>query len=254
MKIVILALLLSCYGFANSNELVSFQLVLSYDGLKDTLTAGYSDSTTDNYDEAYEEDYPPFAPPSGIIIPTYRINRVHSNGGNELIYSRFDYRETPKNDTTIDYTLDILGTRDEGREFYVYVPPMSLPKTVESVRIIDKVLAGKIVDSNLVNGEKLYIDNRFLQNFIVRVKYNMNPTSVEDFDNEKSNIYYSNNRIYTNGTGANRLELYSIEGQRVLTDELNGDVYSLDGVNSGLYFVYIYDGDVVIRMLKIVKL
>lgn len=253
MKIFTLVLLFITFGFAKSAELTSFKLVLSYDGLKDTLVAGYSDSTTQNFDEKYEEEYPPFPPPSGIILSTYRIMRYYSEVDSELIYSRYDYRATPGQDTTIDYDLDILGTRDEGREFYMYIPQSSLPKEVKSVQIIDKVLNGKLIDSNIVNGAKLNIDNRFIKSFIVRVTYDINPTSVEWSEN-KNIAYFYDNTIHTNDFSADKIKIYSVNGQLVLSDVLNSNSYNLTNLTKGIYFVNIYDANVVIKTLKIIKL
>lgn len=250
---IILFIFLAGSVLLNAQKFVEFTLNLKYDGEATFVKAGYSDVTTDDYDESYEEDYPPFPPPNGIILPAFRIKRNYPDGSSELIYSPKDYRKTPERDTTIDYTLDILGTREEGRTFYIEAPVNSISGNIKSIRIIDAPLEGKLVDSNIVNGKRLYIDNRFIQNFIVRVTYDVT-TDIEDNIDNSNQIYFAGNTIYLDELKANKIELYNIEGQRILSDEITKNVYNLENINNGIYLAYIYDNDVVIRMLKIVKL
>lgn len=253
MKNIILSLFFIGCGILNAQKFVQFTLNVNYDDAATFVKAGYSDVTTDDYDEKYEQDYPPFPPPSGIILPAFRINRNYPDGSNELIYSQMDYRFTPERDTTIDYSLDILGTRDEGRSFYIEAPINAISNNIRSIRILDKPLNGKLIDSNIVNGKRLFIDNRFISNFIVRVSYDISTNSVENNINDRQ-IYFSNNIIYNNSKNADRFEIYNENGQRIVSDKFIMNTYNIDYIKRGIYFIYIYDNDVVIRMLKIVKL
>lgn len=228
---------------------VDFEIAVGYDGSVTRLTAGYSDSTTINYDADYEDDLPPFSPPQGII-PSFRINREYENGTSELIYSYKDYRAVPVVDT-IDYQLDILGTREEGKEFYFAIPLSSISKGVEEVRIIDKTLDGKLVDSNIIDGKRLMVTNRFINSFIVRVRYKLVQSSVEFPDNV--DVFYSDGTIYSNKHNY-QIEIYGQTGQQFVSKNNLYNTYDVNNLPNGIYFAYIYDDDVVIKMLKIVKL
>lgn len=248
MKIFILFILLTMATQAETK--VDFELAVSYDGVISRLMMGYADSATIDFDEKYEQEIPPFPPPGGAI-PSLRVNRVYSNGTSELIYSNADYRPVPTVDT-VDYVLDMLGVRDENKEFFMAIPQSTKIEGIEEIRIIDVVLDGKLIDSNIIDGDKLYITNRFIQNFIVRVKYKLNLNSVREYYDDNS-VYYSSNYIY-NTTFGRDLELYNTNGQKTVDRVSLDNNYNMQNIPNGIYFAYIYEGDVVIKIIKIVKL
>lgn len=246
--IIRISLLVVVVSVSAQNK-VDFEIAVGYDGAVTRLTAGYSDSTTINYDADYEDDLPPFSPPQGIT-PTFRINREYENGSNELIYSYRDYRAVPVVDT-IDYQLDILGTREEGKEFYFVIPLSSISKGVEEVRIIDNTLEGKLIDSNIIDGNRLKVTNRFINSFTIRVKYKLVQTSVEFPEN--IDVYYSEGTIHCDNRNY-QIEIYGQTGQKFVSKNGLYNTFDVSNLPNGIYFAYIYDGDVVIKMLKIVKL
>lgn len=248
MKIFILIILLSIAAQAETK--VDFELAVSYDGVVSRLKMGYADSATIDYDEKYEQEIPPFPPP-GSAIPSLRINRVYKNGTSELIYSNADYRPVPTVDT-VDYVLDMLGNRDENTEFFMAIPQSTKIEGIEEIRIIDVVLKGKLIDSNIIDGKKLIITNRFIDKFIVRVKYKLTPTSVREYYDDNS-VYYSSNNIYNTIFGR-ELELYNANGQKSVDRVSLNNNYDMQNLPNGIYFAYIYERDVVIKILKIVKL
>lgn len=248
MKIFILFILLSLS--VQSETKVDFELVVSYDGVTSRLKMGYADSATMDFDEQYEQEIPPFPPP-GSAIPSLRVNRVYKNGTSELIYSNADYRPVPTVDT-VDYVLDMLGNRDEGKEFFMVIPQSTKIEGIEEIRIIDVVLNGKLVDSNIIDGKKLNITNRFIDKFIVRVKYKLTPTSVREYYDDNS-VYYSSNYIF-NTTFGRDLELYNANGQKTVERVSLDNNYDMQNIPNGIYFAYIYERDVVIKIIKIVKL
>jgi hypothetical protein len=252
MKKIILILLVSVFSSTLALDFTDFTLHVNYDGNATLLKAGYSDSTTLYYDSAYEKDIPSFPPPEGII-PGFRILRQYDDLPDELIYSDADYRETPTaNLDTVEYQLDILGKREDGKDFYFFVPQGSKSKEVVEVRIVDAI-DGTLIDSNIVNGERFYVTNRFIEDFVVRVVYNQSPTSVIKPVKDNS-IYYSEGIINVSNTLYQKYQLYDLSGNLIRENGYIGNSIDIQNVQSGVYFAYIYESDLVIRMLKIVKL
>ena len=234
-------------------EFTQFTLNVNYDGSGTLLKAGYSDSTTIYYDKNFEKDLPSFPPPEGII-PGFRILRQYENLPDELIYSDTDYREKPtKSLDTVQYQLDILGNREEGKDFYFFVPKGTKSNEVMEIRIIDRASEGVIVDSNIVGGQRLYVKNRFLQDFFVRVVYKQTPTSVVR-EVEDNSIYYSDGVINLDNKMYQKYQLYDLTGNIIRENGYIGNHINIQNVQSGVYFAYIYESDLVIRMLKIIKL
>lgn len=245
--------MISFASSAMAIEFTQFTLNVNYDGSGTLLKAGYSDSTTLFFDEKYEKDIPPFPPPQSII-PGFRIIRKYKDFPDELIFTDADYREKPtRNVDTVQYQLDILGSREEGKDFYFYVPNGTRSKEVVSVRIIDGVSGGKLLDSNIIDGKRLYVKNRFIENFFVQVVYSQNPTSVVKPVNDNS-IYYSDGIINMSNKIYKKYQLYDLTGNLISENGYIGNQINIQNVQSGVYFAYIYESDLVIRMLKIIKL
>ncbi len=233
-------------------DFTQFTLNVNYDGTATLLRAGYSDSTTVYYDDKYEKDLPSFPPFEGIM-PGFRIIRQYDGLPDELIFTDVDYRERPtSNLDTVEYQLDILGNREEGKDFYFFVPKGTKSKEVVEVRIVDAI-DGTLVDSNIVNGQTFYVKNRFIQNFKVRVVYLQSPTSVVK-QIEDNSIYYSNGKINLTNRLYQKYELYDLTGNLIRENGYIGSTIDIQNVQSGVYFAYIYESDLVIRMLKIIKL
>lgn len=252
MKSIILVLLMCTTISTLAVDFTQFTLNVNYDGNATLLKAGYSDSTTIYYDEGYEKDIPSFPPPEGII-PGFRILRQYDESPEELIYSDADYRETPTNKLdTVEYQLDILGKREDGKEFYFFVPLGSKSEEVVEVSIVDAI-DGKLIDTNIVNGQRFYVTNRFIENFKVRVVYSQSPTSIIK-PIEDNSIYYAEGIINTNNILYKKYELYDLSGNLIRENGYIGNNIDIQNVQSGVYFAYIYESDLVIRMLKIVKL
>lgn len=253
MKKTILILLLCFTASSFALEFTEFTLNVNYDGNSFLLKAGYSDSTTVFYDEKYEKDIPSFPPPGGII-PGFRIIRQYEDLPDELIYSDSDYRERPlKTLDTVQLQLDLLGNREEGKDFYFFVPKGTKSKEIVEVRIIDQASKGLQVDSNIVDGQRLYVKNRFLQNFFVKVVYNQAPTSLVR-QVEDNSIYYSEGIINLNNKIYQKYQLYDLTGNLISENGYIGNQINIQNLQSGVYFAYIYESDLVIRMLKIIKL
>jgi len=249
MKTIVIFLFMFGFYIAEAENKLDFELVVAYEGDVTRLTAGYSDSTTNNFDEEYEDDLPPFTPPNGILA-AFRINREFEDGSSELIFSYKDYREVPTEIDTVDYILDVLGTREEGKEFYFAVPQSGLSDKIKEIRIIDRV-SGTIIDSNIRDGIRFHVSNRFINNFIVRVKYEKVETSIEIIDDES--VFYSNGVIYSDNN--NRvLELFDVNGQKYIDRVRINKTFDIEFLPNGIYFAYIYDDKFAIKLLKIVKL
>ncbi len=240
-------------SFAFGLDKTSFKLNIQYDGITYFLEAGYSDSTSLNYDEGYENDLPPFAPPQGII-PTYRIMRVYEDRADELIYTDIDLRATPQaNDTIINYTLDLLGNREQGKELILTVPVGTLDDKIKEIRVTDKLSEGGQVDENIINGVPFKIENDFLERFDISVRYVKKETSVDN-NAYARDIYYSEDIIYNRANNANRVAIYSLNGTNVLEIANHNGDFNVNTLESGVYFAYIYSNDLVVSKLKIVKL
>jgi hypothetical protein len=170
MRLVVLLFIFTTY-FSFSLDKTSFKLNVSYDGVSTFLEAGYSDSTTNVYDENYENDLPPFPPPQGII-PTFRIIREYEGREDELIFTDIDLRAKPiQNDTIIDYAFELLGNREQGKDFRLTVPIGDLDQRIKEIRVVDNITGGTLVDSNIVNGVPLVIDNIFIETYTISVRF-----------------------------------------------------------------------------------
>jgi hypothetical protein len=234
-------------------DFTQFTLNVNYDGNAFLLKAGYSDSTTTFFDEKYEKDIPSFPPPGGII-PGFRIYRQYEDLPDELIYTDSDYREKPtKNLDTVMLQLDILGKREEGKDFYFFVPKGTKSQEVIEVSILDGVTNGDLIDSNIVTGQRLYVSNRFIENFFVRVVYRQ-PQSSVILNVEDNSIYYSNGRINISNQIYQKFQLFDLSGNLIKENGYLGNEINIQNIQSGVYFAYIYESDLVIRMLKIIKL
>lgn len=252
MKKLVLILILTIASSAIALDFTQFTLNVNYDGIPTLLKAGYSDSTTIYYDAKYEKDLPSFPPPEGII-PAFRILRQYEGLPDELIYTDADYRGKPtKNLDTVEYQLDYLGNREEGKDFYFFVPQGTKSAEVVEIRIVDAV-SGKLIDSNIVNGQRLYVNNRFIEDFFVRVVYQQSPTSIIKSVDDIS-IFYSKGVINTSNIIYQKYELYDLTGNLIRENGYIGNSIDIQNVQSGVYFAYIYESDLVIRMLKIIKL
>ncbi len=247
-------MLLLCYTTSTyAVDFTQFTLNVNYDGNAFLLKAGYSDSTTIYFDEMYEKDLPSFPPPNSIT-PGFRILRQYEDLPDELIYTDSDYREKPtKNLDTVMLQLDILGNREEGKDFYFFVPKGTKSLEVVEVSIIDGVTNGDLIDSNIVTGQRLYVTNRFIENFFVRVVYSQ-PQSSVIINVENNSIYYSNGKININNEIYQKFQLFDLSGNLIKENGYLGNEINIQNIQSGVYFAYIYESDLVIRMLKIIKL
>ncbi|MFA7327067.1 MAG: hypothetical protein WC121_10415 [Candidatus Kapaibacterium sp.] len=253
MKKLVLILFVCFSASTFAVDFTQFTLNVNYDGNAFLLKAGYSDSTTVYFDEKYEKDIPSFPPPGGII-PGFRILRQYKDLPDELIYSDSDYRETPsENLSSVQYQLDILGKRDEGKDFYFFIPKGAKSTEVEEVRIIDGITMGDLIDSNIVDGQRFYVKNRFIENFFVVVTYKQSPTSVVR-QVEDNSIYYSEGIINLNNKIYQKYQLYDLTGNLISENGYIGNQINIQNLQCGVYFAYIYESDLVIRMLKIIKL
>ena len=252
MRLVVLLLVFTTY-IATSLDKVSFKLNVSYDGVSSFIEAGYSDSTTNVYDEGYENDLPPFPPPQGVI-PTYRIIREYEGRDDELIFTDIDLRAKPiQNDTTINYDFELLGNREAGKDFSLTVPIGSLDNRIKEIRVIDKITAGNLVDSNIVDGVPLVIDNAFIETFTISVRYVQTETSVTSAD-ISSSFYYSDGFIYSDTQTTNKVDIYGLDGSKHLSLEKQSNSFDISTLGRGVYFAYIYYNQNVVGKLKIVKL
>ena len=253
MKKLVLLLIVGITYTTFSLDFTQFTLNVNYDGDSFILKAGYSDSTTIYYDEGYEKDIPSFPPPGGII-PGFRIIRQFDDLPDELIYSDSDYREVPENEIdTVEYRLEILGNREEGKDFYFVVPQGSKSKEVVEIRVVDIASKGNQIDSNIVDGNRLYVKNRFLEDFFIRAVYRKNPTSIVR-NVEPNTIYYSNGIIKLDDKKYEKFELYNLAGNKIRENRYIENTIDINDIQNGVYFAYIYESDFVIRMIKIVKL
>lgn len=253
MKKLILILILSFTASTFAVDFTQFTLNVNYDGKASLLKAGYSDSTTTFFDEKYEKDLPSFPPPEGII-PGFRILRKYNDLPDELIYSDSDYRARPSTELdTVMLQLDILGKREDGKEFYFFVPKGTKSKEVVEVSIVDGITNGDLIDSNIVDGQRLYVTNRFIENFFVRVVYKQTQSSVI-LNVDDNTIYYNNGKININNKNYRKFELYDLTGNKVQQTGYIGNQINIENLQCGVYFAYIYESDLVIRMLKIIKL
>lgn len=252
MRLVVLLFIITTY-MASSLEKVSFKLNVSYDGVSSFLEAGYSDSTTNVFDEGYENDLPPFPPPQGII-PTFRIIREYEGRDDELIFTDIDLRAKPiQNDTIIDYLFHPLGNREEGKKFILTVPIGDLDKRIKEIRVVDNVTFGTLLDTNIINGVPVEIDNEFIERFTISVRYIQTETSVASFD-EGGSFYYYNGVIYSEAQNANRVVVYGLDGNKHMAIEKESNSFDISALGNGVYFAYIYYNDNVVGKLKIVKL
>lgn len=252
MRLVLLLFIVSTY-MAASLEKVSFKLNVNYDGVSSFLEAGYSDSTTNVFDEGYENDLPPFPPPQGII-PTFRIIREYEGRDDELIFTDIDLRAKPfQNDTIIDYLFHPLGNREKGKNFTLTVPIGDLDKRIKEIRVVDNVTFGTLLDTNIINGVPVEIDNEFIERFTISVRYVQTETSVASFD-EDDRFYYSNGNIYSDTQNADRVVVYGLNGTKEFELEGRGNSFDISELGRGVYFAYIYYNHNVVSKLKIVKL
>jgi len=231
----------------------SFKLNVKYDGDSYFLEAGYSDSTTLKYDEEYENDLPPFPPPSGIF-PSYRIFREYEDRADELINTDIDLRAEPiANDTIIEYKLDILGSREENKDFSLQVPAGLLDDRITEIRVLDDVTTGDIINEDISDGALFEINNRFVPGFYIRVRFEKSESSVVNSD-RNDEIYYLDGIVYSGNKNTDKVAVYRLDGTKQL--ELNGNQnsYDVSQLGRGVYFAYIYSGNNVVSMLKIVKL
>ncbi|PKL80741.1 MAG: hypothetical protein CVV25_03300 [Ignavibacteriae bacterium HGW-Ignavibacteriae-4] len=253
MKKLVLILFLCITASTFSLDFTQFTLNVNYDGNGTILKAGYSDSTTKYFDVKYEKDLPSFPPPEGIV-PGFRILRKYEDLPDELIYTDSDYRETPtENISNVQYQLDILGKREDGKDFYFFVPKGTKSEKVTEVRIIDGITMGDLIDTNIIDGQRFYVKNRFIENFFVKVTYNQDPTSVVEPVTDNS-IYYAAGIINISNKIYQKFQLYDLTGNIIKENGYIGNQINIQNLQSGVYFAYIYESDLVIRMLKIIKL
>jgi hypothetical protein len=252
MRLVVLLFIFTTY-FSFSLDKTSFKLNVSYDGVSTFLEAGYSDSTTNVYDENYENDLPPFPPPQGII-PTFRIIREYEGREDELIFTDIDLRAKPiQNDTIIDYAFELLGNREQGKDFRLTVPIGDLDQRIKEIRVVDNITGGTLVDSNIVNGVPLVIDNIFIETYTISVRFIQTETSVSNTA-EDNGFYYSNGIIYNEGNNADRVAVYGLNGTKQIEVKGSNSSFNVNSLGRGVYFAYIYYNDNVVGKLKIVKL
>jgi len=252
MRLIFLIIFL-CASYSYGLDKTSFKINVTYDGASSFLEAGYSDSTTLKFDEEYENDLPPFPPPSGIV-PTYRIFREYEDREDELIYTDIDLRAEPAAaDTTIDFIMFILGNREEDKEFTFQVPIGSLDSRVKEIRVIDALTTGTIINKDISDGAEFEIDNRFIKDFIIRARFEKNKSSVTNSD-LSDNIYYHQGFLYNDVIKCDRVAVYSLNGVKQIDIDGNKSIYDLSTLGRGLYIVYIYSGNNVVSKLKIVKL
>jgi hypothetical protein len=118
---------------------------------------------------------------------------------------------------------------------------------------LDDVTEGNIIDEVISDGALFEIDNRFISGFIIKVRFEKTGTSVVNNVRDEG-IYYFEGIVYNNNKNCDRVAVYSLDGTKQLDMSGKQSNYDISKLGRGVYFAYIYSGNNVVSMLKIVKL
>jgi hypothetical protein len=213
----------------------------------------HSLATTSLDKDLGENDAPPFKPPEGVIAAFVIFDSTQM----ENIWTYMDLRPYPKSPfDTVFHFLKVL--KGNGDLCTLSWNPL-FPEILSAV-LVDALTGGKVVNINMKDSVKAFIDNEFIESFILKVVYD--PILYIDENNFQNNeelsVYFNQcceSLTIDSKVGIDSYELYSISGLCFLkgNSNLNKETVIAMNIPNGAYIINVKDlnGKHILR--KIVK-
>jgi hypothetical protein len=266
MKILVTLLSLFVLLLSTKTELSAFEpylrnkIVVEDDanpnapgGRFDGLHFGIDTAATDGLDTALgEQELFPQHPPSGVHA-VFQIPNEQTGG---IIWSYYDIRPIPMEEKflvthTINLQRPVLGSITMYWEEF--------PKDMLDSAILCDNIIGTIYRIDMLANKSATVENEGLSKFEVKLYYNKNKTSVNEYDEAKFSIYPNpaSDKLYIQGANIINVNLFDLCGNEQILDKekLSNGKTNLDisRMEKGLYIIRIMDDKGEYQFKKLIK-
>lgn len=244
MKKILIILLIGLFTFNSSQAYINIKSRITIDTKQgynlDKLRFGIDQLATTSLDTSLGElEVPPFKPPEGINAGFIIFDKKQ----NENIWTYTDLRPYPEKPyDTVFYNLTVL--KGNGDLCTLSWNPL-FPEILSAI-IVDALTGGAVVKINMKDSTKAFVNNEFIEQFVLKVVYD--PATYIEEDNLSNDEHIKANIIKDelNLISDNLLqcyELYNLDGNRIIGETINCNEFNKDISNlpSGLYFVVVED-------------
>ncbi len=220
----------------------------------DNLRFGINSLATTSLDKDLgETEAPPMGPPKGV----YAVFEIFDSTQMAKIWTFMDLRPFPI--VPYDTVFHRLIIKKGAGDLCTFTWNPLFPEILSAV-LVDALTGGKVININMKDSVNAFINNEFIELFILKVVYD--PTTYIDENNFKNNeelsAYFSQSSeslTIESKVGIESYELYSISGLSLLKGNSNLSKLTLNAINipNGAYIFKVKDlnGKYILR--KIVK-
>lgn len=220
--------------------------------VRDNIIIGVGDSATENLDSDYGEfELFKMFPPETL----FGCCEFYNAPTKETIWSYYDIRELFTDSAAFTHVYKIVISR--GFALQLKLSWGLLDPKIESAWITD-VITENILRINMKDSLEADINNEFLNEFFIHVKYRLKTDNVVDEIPDKGRVevypnpadYYLN--IQNTGYNNTKIEIYDLLGRKYKSIETKGNETSLNvsDLISGQYYcrIYLSNGEIINRL------